>query len=104
MDTIVLFAAACASSLTLWLVGRRRLRLEPAALVAAIANAVELLGAAMLFWAGNVALCSALALLIRGLRLRFVSLYLGGDVMLPVVALLQALAFEAWRRHSRASS
>ena len=104
MNTILLLAVACGSSLILWLVGRRWLRLPSAALAAALTSAVDLIGATLLFWLFNVTLCSALALAVRGLRLGFISLYLGSDVLLPAVALLQALVFEAWRRHSSASS
>jgi hypothetical protein len=104
MDTILPLIVVCGSSLLLWLVGRLWLRLKAAALAAALGSAVEILGAALLFWAANVALSSALAMSVRGLHLGFVSLYLGSDVLLPAAALLQALAFDAWRRHSSASS
>jgi hypothetical protein len=104
MATLFLLGVAAASSFLLWLVGRTWLRLKPAALLTALASAAEMIGATLFFWGGNVALSSALALAVRGLRLGFVSLYLGSDVLLPAVALLQALVFEAWRRHSSASS
>jgi len=104
MDTILPLTVVCVSSLVLWLVGRLWLRLKPAALVAALGRAAEILGATLFFWMANVALSSALAMTVRGLHLGFVSLYLGSDLMLPAASLLQALAFEAWRRHSSASS
>jgi hypothetical protein len=104
METLYLCAIACASSVGLWLVGRRYFGLKTATLPRALANAIEIIGAIVLCWALNVALSAAAALAIRSLGYGFVSLYLAGDPTLLAAALLQALVFEAWRRHSSASS
>ena len=104
MEALYLLAVATLTSLGLVWIGRRRLRLEGRALPRACARAIELFGAALLFWALNVAVAVAAALLTRRLGARFVSAYLGADPTLLAVALLQALVFESWRAHSRASS
>jgi hypothetical protein len=104
METLCLLGTAAASCLALWIAARRWLRLAPSALSPALRATVETVGATALFWALNGALCAAAALAARRLGIGFVSLYLSGDLTLLVVALLQALLFEAWRRHSKASS
>jgi hypothetical protein len=102
MDAGYLLAIVATTSGLLWLFGRRVLGLSARALPAAIGAAAELLGAAMLFWALNVALGAGIALAVRGLGLGFVSLYVNTDLSLGAFSLGQALVWEAWRRTPQA--
>jgi hypothetical protein len=104
MEALYLLAVAALTSLAVLAIGRRALGLELRLLSSACTRALEICGATLLFWALNVALALGAALLVRRLGATFLSAYLGTDPALLVVALLQALVFESWRAHSRASS
>ena len=69
-----------------------------ARLRAAIVFAVELVGAAALFFVANLVTGVALVLVARWLTPYYTTLYEISDVSLLIVAMLQALVFEAWRR------
>jgi hypothetical protein len=68
---------------------------------AAIVATVEVVGAAMLFFAANLALGAALVLAIRQLTPFYPSLYEVADVAVLALSLLQALIFESWRHAAR---
>ncbi len=101
MESFYLIALVVLTSGLAWLLGRGApFRLARAALPRAFRAALEGLGAALVFWAVNVALGAVLALAIRGIGLGFVSLYVNTDLSLGVLSLVQALVFEAWRHES----
>ena len=102
MDAAYLLAIVATTSALLWLFGRRVFGLSARALPAALGAAAECLGAAVLFWALNVALGTAVALAVRGLGVGFISLYVNSDLSLAALSLGQALVWDAWRRTRQA--
>jgi hypothetical protein len=101
MDTAYLLVVASLTSLAGLAAGRLALGLGARPLWPALIRAVEVLGAALLFWAANVVLGAAVALAVRALGLGFISIYVNTDLTLAVLSLVQALVFEAWRERGR---
>lgn len=98
MQDLFILVLAAATSVTAYLVGRRRLGLPPGGLRSASTRLLECLGLAVLFLLGNYALGVAAILAARAVTRGFVSLYLVDDVILVVLSLLQALVFAWWRQ------
>jgi hypothetical protein len=91
----ILLVVACSSVLMIAI--GHRLGMNGRRLPRAALRAVRWVGAALAFWALNVALGAGAALLTRGLHLGFVSLYTSTDVTLLALSTFQALVFESWR-------
>jgi hypothetical protein len=83
--------------------GSRRAGLSARALPAAVARALEAVGAAVFFFAGNAALSVLAVLGIRSVSDSFLSLHELSMWILLVLSLLQALVFQAWRQSGPAS-
>ncbi len=93
-----LLSLVALTSLAAYVVGRRLFGLPAAGLGVALRRALQLAGAALIFWVVNLVLGAALSLLVRGLGPAFVSVYINTDATLAVFSLLEALVFECWRQ------
>jgi hypothetical protein len=63
-------------------------------------DVLDSLGLAVLFLLGNLAVGTAAILCLRALTGDFVSIYVVGDITLPILSLVQALIFRHWRARS----
>lgn len=91
---LLLLVAALTSLAAGWAVRKRR----PRRLADAVRLALELVGLAMLFLVGNLALGLAIILAIRSVTTIFVSVYLLNDTSLVVLSALQGAVFFCWGR------
>ena len=66
----------------------------------AVRDAMESLGLAVVFLAGNLTVATLTILGLRALTGYFVSIYVVSDVTLPILSLIQALIFQHWRGRS----
>ena len=83
------------ASVLLYLVGGRRLGLQPRHLRPAAARTLEVIGLTVVFLVLDLAVSVILALVVRAAG-GFVSLYLATDSTLVFLAFLQALVFQRW--------
>jgi hypothetical protein len=93
----LMLSVVAASSLGAYVLGARRLGLQPGRLPAALGAALETLGVAVAFFGVNLVAGLAVILAFRSLGGRFVPIYLTNDVTWIGLALLQGLVFQAWR-------
>ena len=91
-----LLLVAVTSAAACWF-GARVLRLSISRLPAAIGSLCETLGVVLAFLILDVALGVFVALAARAFAVGFLSVYFVADARLPVLALLQGIAFQAWR-------
>jgi hypothetical protein len=85
-----------ATSLGAYLAGRKGFGLSRDGLKEALGKVVELLGMALVFFVGNLALGIAAVLVARFVMGAFITLYLVGDVSLFFLSVLQGLIFQQW--------
>ena len=97
MIGIFMLALATLTSVAAYLLGVRRLGLEPARLGAAIGRMLETVGAVLIFLAANLLVAVVLVMALRGVTDRFVSIYVTDDAVWLSLALLQGLVFQWWR-------
>jgi len=97
MIGIFMLALAALTSVAAYLLGVRRLGLEPARLGAAIGRMLETVGAVLIFLAANLLGAVVLVMALRGVTDRFVSIYVTDDAVWLSLALLQGLVFQWWR-------
>ena len=97
MIGIFMLALAALTSLAAYLLGIRRLGLEPARLGAAISKMLETIGAVLIFLVADLLVAVVLVIALRGVTDRFVSVYVTGDTVWLGLALLQGLVFQWWR-------
>lgn len=97
MIGIFMLALATLTSVAAYLLGVRRLGLEPARLGAAIGRMLETVGAVLIFLAANLLVAVVLVMALRGVTDRFVSIYVTDDAVWLGLALLQGLVFQWWR-------
>ena len=86
------------TSLGAYWFGVRRLGLPAGRLRAAIGLAFETLGVVLVFLMLNVVVGVAVALAARVVSGAFLSVYFVTDARLPLLVLVQGLAFQCWRR------
>lgn len=97
MASLFLLVLAGLTSLGAYLVGTRGLALSRRALGAAVGKVLECVGMTVVFFLINLGGGILVLLTVRTLTGTFVALYLADDIALPILFLLQALAFEWWR-------
>jgi hypothetical protein len=73
-------------------------RLATRTLIAGVAEALEVLGAGLVFFAINLATGIVALLLARVVGTGYPSLYLAADVTVLILSLLQGLTLHCWRR------
>lgn len=81
-----------------YLAGSRYLSSSRPSIAEALGNAMEYLGAFVMFFCVNVMLGVALIFLIRSVTPRFVSAYVLQDVTLVILSAIQAVWFLTWWR------
>ena len=86
-----------------YLVTRRGFRLSGGQFLPAIGKMLEGIGMGLVFFIINVLTAAFLFLALRRLTGTFVSVYEAKDLSLPVLSLLQGLAFHWWREVSSRS-
>jgi hypothetical protein len=89
------------TSVAIYLLGVKGLRLSKQGLWLALGKAFECLGLTLALFLLNLAVGIIAILATRSLIGRFISLYHVSDATLLVLSLLQALTFQAWREGSR---
>ena len=97
-ERFVIFIALAASSLGAVLIGTRWLGLRSAALTRGLGMTLEAIGLAVVFFVANIAAGTAFISAIRVTTGVFVSVYVMDDLVLPLLSLLEAMIFQAWRR------
>lgn len=101
MGPVFILIIAALTSVGIFVLGVTRLRLSKSGLRLAVGKTCECVGLALVFLLLNLALGVLAVLAGRSLSGRFVSLYIVSDATLLILALLQALTFQAWRDGSR---
>ena len=94
---VVIFSLTSAGA---FLVGARRRSLRARELPRALTDVLHSLGLAVLFLLSNLAVGTAAILCLRALTGDFISIYVVGDITLPILSLVQALIFRHWRARS----
>jgi hypothetical protein len=97
MIGMFMLALAALTSVAAYLLGARRLGLEPARLGAAVGKMLETVGVALIFLVANLLLAVVLVVALRGVTGTFVSVYVTDDTAWLGLALLQGLVFQWWR-------
>ena len=92
----ILALVALTTAAAYW-VGSRCLGLAACQLPEAAGQALETLGAALVFFAVNFGLCVLVAFVVRSYTDGFVSLHQLSEWIVLALSLLQALMFQAWR-------
>jgi hypothetical protein len=92
-----MLALAALTSVAAYLLGARRLGLEPARLGAAVGKMLETVGVTLIFLVANLLLAVVLVVALRGVTGTFVSVYVTDDTAWLGLALLQGLVFQWWR-------
>jgi hypothetical protein len=100
MESVYILIVAGLTSVGAYILGITRLRLSRSRLWEALGKTCECVGLTLVFFLLNLAVGMLAILAMRSLSGRFVSLYIASDVLLLVLSLLQALAFQAWREGS----
>jgi len=101
MELLAIVGIVALTSAGACLAGARVLALRRSALGAALGEALECVGLAVVFLLVNLAVGMASILGFRALTGRFVSIYWLNDVSLAALSCLQALVFHCWRRTMR---
>ncbi|MGH8065894.1 MAG: hypothetical protein ACRERE_11825 [Candidatus Entotheonellia bacterium] len=101
MGPVFILIIAGLTSVGIFVLGVTRLRLSKSGLWLAVGKTCECVGLTLVFLLLNLAVGGLAILAGRSLSGRFVSLYLVSDITLLMLALLQALTFQAWRDGSR---
>ena len=91
-------AVVALTSVAAYAVGRMILGLPARGVLSAWGEALEVIGATLVFLAVNTAAIVALALATRLLTRGFLSVYAVEDPMLLALSLIEALVFQLWRR------
>ena len=100
MIAIFMLALAGLTSVAAYLLGARRLGLEPARLGTALGKMLETVGAVLIFLAADLLVAVVLVVALRGVTGTFVSVYVTDDTVWLGLALLQGLVFQWWREVS----
>src|SRR5262245_60155465 len=103
MSDRLILALLALTTLGAYLLGARRLGLDPRRLPGAFGRALETLGATLLFFAANFGLCVAVALGARRYTESFLSLHQLSEWIVLALSLVQALVFREWREGPGAS-
>ena len=101
MAPVFILIIAGLTSAGIFVLGITRLRLSKSGLWLAVGKTCECVGLTLVFLLLNLAVGVFAILAGRSLSGRFVSLYIVSDITLLMLALLQALTFQAWREGSR---
>ena len=100
MIGIFMLAVVGLTSVAAYLLGARRLGLEPARLGAALGKMLETVGAVLIFLVADLLVAVVLVVVLRGVTGTFVSIYVTDDTVWMGLALLQGLLFQWWREVS----
>ena len=98
LQNLLVPAVVVLTSVAAYVVGRMMLGLPARGIHTAWGEALEVVGAALVFLVVNTAAVVALALATRLLTRGFLSVYVVEDPMLLTLSLLEALVFRLWRR------
>ena len=101
MGSAFILIIAGLTSAGIFVFGVAGLRLPKSGLRLAAGKTCECVGLTLMFLLLNLAVGALAVLAGRSLSGRFVSLYIVSDAALLILALLQALTFQAWRDGSR---
>jgi hypothetical protein len=101
MEYTFILITAGLTSVGTYILGVKGLRLSSAGIWLALGKASECVGLTLVFFCLNLIVGLITIFAARLFIGRFVSLYSVSDVTLLVLALLQALTFQAWREGSR---
>jgi hypothetical protein len=101
MGSVFILIIAGLTSAGIFVLGVAGLRLSGSGLWLAVGKTCECVGLTLMFLLLNLAVGVLAVLAGRSLSGRFVSLYIVSDATLLILALLQALTFQAWRDGSR---
>jgi len=101
MESVFVLIVAGLTSAGAYVLGITTLGFSKSGLWLALSKACECVGLVLVFSALNLAMAMFAILAIRSLSARFVSLYMASDTTFLMLALLQALIFQAWREGSR---
>ena len=96
MASLIVLSLVAVSAVGAWLLGRHSARREPASLRAALGFTLGSVGAAVGFFAVNVALGLTAGLILRAFAPPLVTLYPLTDPTLVLLSALEGLAFHAW--------
>ena len=97
MIGIFMLALTALTSVAAYLLGARRLGLEPARLGAAVGKMLETVGVVLMFLVANLLVAVVLVVALRVVTDTFVSVYVTDDTVWLGLALLQGLVFQWWR-------
>ena len=98
MDQVFLLLLTATTSLAAIGVGVRGLGLSPARLRVGVQCALEVVGAAVAFFAINLTVGLSAILALRTFTNHFVSVYLLNDLVLFLLSAVQGIVFHCWRR------
>jgi hypothetical protein len=101
MEQVFVLIMTSLTSVGVYILGVKGLRLSKSELWPAFGKACEYVGLTLVFSLLNLAVGMFAILAMRSLIGRFVSIYIASDITLLIVSLLQALIFQAWREGSR---
>ena len=97
LASLTLALTVILTSVGAYAIAVRSVRLSGASLAAAVLEALDYLGLAVLFLFGNLAVGITLIFGLRAMSGRFVSVYILNDVALALLSCLQALVVHCWR-------
>jgi hypothetical protein len=98
VDQVFLLLLVSTTSLAAVVIGARGLGLSRAGLKVAVQCALEVIGASVVFFVGNLVMALSVILTVRTVTSQFVSVYFLDDQMLVVLSVIQGIAFHCWRR------
>jgi hypothetical protein len=98
MENIFAFLLIVASSASAYAIGRRTSPASGRSIREAIETMLECVGASAVFLVFNIVFGAAIILLIRTFTTRFLSLYQLGDLMVPILSIVQGFVFQLWWR------
>ena len=98
MENIFAFLLIVSSSAGAYAIGRTTWPASGRSIREAIEILLECVGASAVFLVFNIVFGAAIILLIRTLTTRFLSLYQLGDIVVPVLSIVQGFVFQLWWR------
>ena len=97
LASLTLALTVILTSVGAYVIAIRFMRLTRAHLMAAMLEALDYLGLAVLFLFTNLVVGTALIFGLRAMSGQFVSVYILSDTSLAMLSCLQALVFHCWR-------
>jgi hypothetical protein len=104
MEVVFILIITGVTSVGMFILGRRGLRLWRGGLGLVLGKVCESVGLALVVFLLNLSVGMFAILAWRSLTGHFVSIYIASDTTLLILSLLQALTFQAWREGSPQST